>query len=874
MQKQSSDIKDKDSKDIVQIKALKRLFALAALCFALLLFIQAISISRIQYNYQKELMSSVSQSVLKELSQLLTTQRLKIALFATQNQNKFNNFYGLPKEVTNSGYMDVLKQLRGEFSQSRLFTLISPQGINVLEHITGSFLPDCKLEVSDTVKLTHQKHLFLHRSSTSSHYDLIQQRDPKDISQGYIFVAFNINPISEILHKYQLPYQQLFLLRNDKKGFIEVSTEQTSGLLSTQYLSEKVLSDFEYSLEIPDTRWSFAIRLDPKTKSEIFNTALQQSFTTWSVVTVLLYLAFQLIRKNLQSKHQTEQELRRSQLQANTIVNSVNESVFSVNSDHQITFANEQARKMLGLQMEQLLGRAFSEVCHLYNREEGEEKYFSDILNAFQNNEISEYCNLTLMLSDQHNIPVAVKLAPLLSESGIVDGYAITVEDLTTAIELSKRLIFHESRDSLTGLINRRQLEKELASLLKGVKNDAGNENSQPSFSAIVLIDLDKFQILNTSFGFEAGDEFLKRVAILLRQNIEQSYKLSRLSSDEFAVIASKIDKHQLEQLCDQIKDAFKSFEFNWQDEIITTSACLGVVIIDAQFENTNQILAAADHACRLAKTKGTNVTQYYLTDDPDIKRRAEEITRHADLEKAIAENRFALYQQAIVPTTPSVGTPKKYELLIRMLDHSGNIVPPGLFIPVAEKYGLMAKIDRWVLTNTFRHLATLKEEHRTIYNVNLSSITLTDKKISAFVDSLFNHYQIDPQNINFEITETSAISYLENALEFMHNMKSRGCTFSLDDFGTGLASFDYLKKLPIDFLKIDGLFVKDIEHNPIDFAFIEAIQKISSQMGIKTVAEYVESEVVFELLKGIGVDFAQGYYIEKPHPWLHPEKN
>ncbi|MCW8998819.1 MAG: EAL domain-containing protein, partial [Kangiellaceae bacterium] len=183
-------------------------------------------------------------------------------------------------------------------------------------------------------------------------------------------------------------------------------------------------------------------------------------------------------------------------------------------------------------------------------------------------------------------------------------------------------------------------------------------------------------------------------------------------------------------------------------------------------------------------------------------------------------------------------------------------------------------KIDRWVLDNTFRHLSTLKEEQRTIYNVNLSSITLTDKKISEFVDSLFNHYKINPQDINFEITETSAISYLENALEFMHNMKSRGCTFSLDDFGTGLASFDYLKKLPIDFLKIDGLFVKDIEHNPIDFAFIEAIQKISSQMGIKTVAEYVESEVVFELLKGIGVDFAQGYYIEKPQPWLQPEKN
>jgi EAL domain-containing protein (putative c-di-GMP-specific phosphodiesterase class I) len=202
------------------------------------------------------------------------------------------------------------------------------------------------------------------------------------------------------------------------------------------------------------------------------------------------------------------------------------------------------------------------------------------------------------------------------------------------------------------------------------------------------------------------------------------------------------------------------------------------------------------------------------------------------------------------------------------MRDPEGNIISPVQFIPAAEKYGLMAKIDRWVIRNAFENIAQLPDTDGAIYSINISSKTLSERRIISFVEKLFVEFPIKANRVNFEITETSAISYLDNALNFMHAMKKRGCTFSLDDFGTGLASFDYLRKLPIDFLKIDGIFVREMETNPNDFAFIEAIHKISSQMGVKTVAEFVENSTILKMLATIGVDYAQGYHIHKPELW------
>ena len=847
-----------------QIKALRRLLTVVLFGVAALLLYQAISINRTQLNYQNEMMASVSRSVLKELTQYLNNQRLKIALFHSNNKAQVENQFAHTDSISESDYVEVLTAIKKEFPSSRLYTIISPEGINLLEHITGEFLPDCKEEVIDTVNQGQQQRLFLHRSKTSTHYDLIIPRDMYDKSKGYFFVAFNIGYIAELLFKYQLPHQQLFLLRNDKTGFIEVSSENSGKLVSSQYLDQKTLADFELSLEIPETRWSFAIRLDPEAKQALLRQALWQSFITWSIVTILLYLAFLLIRRNLESKYLSQLQLDQSRKSAETIINSVNEAVFSVDSEHKITFANLSAAELTEINKVDMIGKNFSDICLLYYLHDERELILSDLIQTFEDNKIPEYSNLNLKLDKHNDIPVAVRLATISKPEGGIDGYTITIENLSTAIELSKRLVFHENKDSLTGLDNRRQLERKLGHLLSEAKTSPGEHQS-----AIILIDLDKFQLLNTSHGFEAGDEFLKRVAILLSNTILDAYCLSRLSSDEFAVIFDDIDDRQLANVCEKIKTAMRNFEFYWHNERMNSSVCLGVVKIDQNFAHINDVLSAVDHASRLAKTKGSNITQFYQTDDPEIKQHAEDITRYADLQKAINEGRFVLFRQEIRATKKVLDEPQKFEILIRMLDAQGNIVAPFYFLPAAEKYGLMAKIDRWVISNTLNYLARLKDNDTANYNINISSKTLGDKNSVAFVEGLFDEFKIAPERINFEITETSAISYLDNALEFMHAMKSKGCTFSLDDFGTGLASFDYLKKLPIDYLKIDGVFVKDIQSNPIDYAFIQAIHKISSQMGIKTVAEFVENDSIFNLLDQIGVDFVQGYSIHKPEPWF-----
>jgi len=427
-------------------------------------------------------------------------------------------------------------------------------------------------------------------------------------------------------------------------------------------------------------------------------------------------------------------------------------------------------------------------------------------------------------------------------------------------------MLFHEKRDALTGLYNRQELERSVDKILKSVK-----ESPNKYTSAIVLIDFDKFKLLNSSHGFEAGDEYLKQIAKIINHTISNKYKLCRISSDEFAIPVEETNESELAVICEDIKKRVREYKLDWNQEIISASICLGIVIIDQHFNNIDEVLAAADHACRLAKSKGINITQFYQTDDPEIQQRTDEINILTDLRKAITEERLVLYRQEIrdIAATTTKPIQKKYELLIRMYTPDGQIISPVQFIPAAEKYGLMAKIDCWVIKNAFQHIDRSSSQDNAIYSINISSKTLSEKKIISFVESLFVEYPIEANRINFEVTETSAISYLDNALDFMHAMKERGCSFSLDDFGTGLASFDYLRKLPIDFLKIDGVFVRDMETNPNDFAFIEAIHKISSQMGIKTVAEFVENSTILKMLGTIGVDYAQGYHIHKPELWL-----
>jgi EAL domain-containing protein (putative c-di-GMP-specific phosphodiesterase class I) len=332
-------------------------------------------------------------------------------------------------------------------------------------------------------------------------------------------------------------------------------------------------------------------------------------------------------------------------------------------------------------------------------------------------------------------------------------------------------------------------------------------------------------------------------------------------------------------QVANKLREQLQKFRYMWHEKTFTIGVSIGVVAIDANTQSVTSILSAADAACYAAKNKGRNRVHVYQADDRELAIQRGQMQWISRLTQALEENRFRLYYQPIVKSTQTASSEEKhYEILLRLVDEMGNLVMPGAFIPAAERYNLMHRIDRWVIRTLF---ASVGEQYRKntnlsqlhpgvrdcVYAINLSGASLNDEQLIDFVREQLTLYQIPPEMICFEITETVAIANLAQAAQFMRSLKQIGCRFALDDFGSGMSSFAYLKNLPVDYLKIDGGFVKQIVDEPIDLAMVEAINHIGHVMGIQTIAEFVENQTILEKITAIGVDYAQGYSIAHPRP-------
>ena len=315
----------------------------------------------------------------------------------------------------------------------------------------------------------------------------------------------------------------------------------------------------------------------------------------------------------------------------------------------------------------------------------------------------------------------------------------------------------------------------------------------------------------------------------------------------------------------------YRVFDLPGETRHFVLGVSIGIVEITEQSVDMTGLLAAADAACYAAKERGRNRIHLFQHNDAELAKRQGEMQWVSRLTSALEEDRFILYGQPIVPVGPNPNSTAHYEILLRMVDESGDIIPPGAFIGAAERYNLMHQIDRWVIRNTFSFLAEHfpidQQNHRPLFSINLSGGSLGSDTFLSYVETQFQEYLIDPQNICFEITETAAIADLSNATRIIDSLKSLGCRFSLDDFGSGLSSFAYLKTLPVDFLKIDGMFVKDIETDPLDFAMVKSITEIGHVMGMQMIAEFVENKEILNKLASIHVDYAQGYGIKRPAP-------
>jgi diguanylate cyclase (GGDEF)-like protein/PAS domain S-box-containing protein len=438
-------------------------------------------------------------------------------------------------------------------------------------------------------------------------------------------------------------------------------------------------------------------------------------------------------------------------------------------------------------------------------------------------------------------------------------------EDSTEAHDLSTRLSHQASHDSLTGLINRREFERRIERLLTSAwERDAVH--------ALCYVDLDRFKLVNDTCGHTAGDELLRQLGELLLRRIRGRDTLARLGGDEFAVLMEHCPLEDAEAVAEGLREAVAEHRFAWEDKTFTLGASIGLVPITSSSQSIHAVMSAADNACYIAKDSGRNLIYVASEDDQATAKRRGEREWVSKMSQAFQEDRYVLYRQPIVATSEDVGAAvRSFEVLVRMIDDDGSEVPPGAFLPAAERYGISPRLDRWVVERTLRHLTEFREAYRDVRHcaVNLSGLTLSDHTFFPFVNQLLDELDVRPEMICFEITETAAVTNLADAVRFIRALKARGCRFALDDFGSGLSSFGYLKTLPVDFVKIDGMFVKDIADDPIDHAMVRSINEIAHVMGKQTIAEFVETAPVLEQLRILGVDGAQGHGIGPPVPFI-----
>lgn len=413
--------------------------------------------------------------------------------------------------------------------------------------------------------------------------------------------------------------------------------------------------------------------------------------------------------------------------------------------------------------------------------------------------------------------------------------------------------------DSITGLVNRYEFEQRLKAVIASAKKDE-------TAHVMCYIDLDQFKIVNDKCGHIAGDELLRQIALVLKRSARESDVVARLGGDEFGIIYIDTTLENAKRQAQRLLNAIGEYRFNYQGNTFAIGASIGMVEIMKECCTLTNLLSQADAACYAAKDGGRNRIHVAHPEDKTIQDRRNQMQWIGRLEEALAKNAFVLYVQPIVPVLDPLQR-RHYEVLVRLREDNGEIIPPMAFIPAAERYGFMPKLDRWVVENTFRAFKKIWYEvsEEIHFSINISGSSLGDIGTKQYIRDLFGDYGVPYHTITFEITETEAVGNMTNALAFINEFRALGCRFALDDFGCGLSSFSYLQNMPIDFLKIDGSFVHDIHLNLVNRAMVDSINQIGHVMGIETICEYVESAAVLFVLNELNVDFAQGYHIDRP---------
>ena len=562
---------------------------------------------------------------------------------------------------------------------------------------------------------------------------------------------------------------------------------------------------------------------------------------------------------DITERKRAEQQIFAEKERAQVTLQSIGDAVISTDAEGHIDYINPVAENLTAWRLDEARGRPIGEVLTLIDEVSRDpiDNPLLCVLGKARRNAATEQA--VLVTRAGHEVAIQESAAPICDRSGRVIGAVMVFHDVTRERRLKRALSYQASHDALTGLINRREFDNRLHATVLTAQRGEG-------VHALLYVDLDQFKVVNDTCGHQAGDRLLRDVTGLLQSRVRAADTIARLGGDEFGVLLENCTVEQSTRIAESVRQAIRDFRFTWGATTLSVGASVGIVQISSDTESVANVMSAADIACYAAKDEGRNRIHLYEADGLSHPRHRE-MHWVARVTRAAEENRLELYFQPIRPVTVRPG-PSFNELLVRLRDDDGRLVPPGEFIPAAERYNVMSVIDRWVVSCAIRCLTEWREQGKALplLAVNLSGTSLNDQ---SFIDFVMQHVEDTALAgaLCFEITETAAVTNLSNVAFVMRELKTRGCKFSLDDFGTGLSSFMYLKSLPVDYLKIDGQFVRRIADDPVDRSMVEAVCKVGRTLGIETVAECVEVQSVLDELGRIGVDFAQGYFVAKPEP-------
>ncbi len=576
-------------------------------------------------------------------------------------------------------------------------------------------------------------------------------------------------------------------------------------------------------------------------------------------ILVLLVMHFIPIR----ALRKISDELYEEKERAEITLHSISDAVLRTDAEERLLYLNPAAVKMLGQTLPELQGKKVSEILNF--KDKATDSAIKSALQEALHSKTESSCDGRTMLDIPNNIKIAVeeRATPIIDSHGRLSGGVLCLRDVTIAREYLERRSWEATHDSLTGLVNRREFENRIAEAI-----DKAHANDQRY--VLCYMDLDHFKVVNDSCGHPAGDELLLQLTRIMHAQVRESDTLARLGGDEFGLLLEGCDTEHGGFIANELLSTVEEFQFFWEKQVYTVGISIGLTTITSRSFNANEILGEADSACYWAKEQGRHRVCVFQASDMDLAARRSETGWVGRINSALKDNRFVLYHQTYRSLNKDAESRLHLEVLLRMVSESGELILPARFLPAAERYNLITEIDRWVINKVFSGFHTLLTAHSytaLMVNINLSGASINSLNSLQFIKDKIAEFNIDPKALCFEVTETVAVKHLRAAIEFINECKKIGIKFALDDFGTGTSSFGYLKNLPVDYLKIDGGFVQNLEKDPVDRAMTETINRIGHIMGKKTIAEFAENQSIINILDDMGVDFAQGYGICLPTP-------